>query len=542
MTRRSLTPTFTIELPLSASAADGREALIRLELGRQLYNAGLGEALRSLDLIRQSLAWARACALPKTVGKKPNPARRAAFLAVNHSHQFTSDAISAFATRCKNVAKWNNGRSRTDPRLGAHETQRIAEKAFSAVEQYAFGLRGRPRFKGKSRPLHSLEGKSAESGLRWNASAECLIWGNLCFRAQLPPAGKNTPATRWLTEALTCRTKYARLVWRIINGKRRWFVQLAQEGTSPAKRKVGRADTIVGIDVGPSTVAVYSEKAVALVPLATEVTQPWAVMKQIQRKMDRSRRATNPHCYNKNGTWRRGAKVTVRSVGYETLRMQLSELERVLAATRKRSHGRLVNQILAISPTIHAENLSYVAFQKSFGRSAKVRASGMFMSELRRKAESAGGKLRNLNTQCLKLSQLDHPTGTFTKKPLSQRWHSLGDRSGVVQRDMYSAFLAFCVESTPDGQDVLHPSRAAEAWPVAQSLLGRAGWGSNTELVSVARQRATTVGVNVLPPSEPVARQRTLVRRDAAEVVGVSREPQRGTKYGLRTPLPLGMG
>jgi putative transposase len=84
------------------------------------------------------------------------------------------------------------------------------------------------------------------------------------------------------------------------------------------------------------------------------------------------------------------------------------------------------------------------AFQKSFGRSTKVKAVGSLMLKLRRKAERAGGEFRELNTQALKLSQYDHCTGTCTKKRLSQRWHVLGDGSGVVQRDMYSAFLAGC--------------------------------------------------------------------------------------------------
>jgi hypothetical protein len=35
------TPTFIVELPLSVGRADAREMEVRLELGRQLYNACL---------------------------------------------------------------------------------------------------------------------------------------------------------------------------------------------------------------------------------------------------------------------------------------------------------------------------------------------------------------------------------------------------------------------------------------------------------------------------------------------------------------------
>ena len=125
MARRS-TPTFIVELPLVVSARDEREMLVRLELARQLSNACLGEALRRLDLMRESLAYERARAMPKMAGKKPNKERASAFAALRHTYGFTSDFISAFGTQCKNEAHWNEGRSRTDPRLGAHESKRSA--------------------------------------------------------------------------------------------------------------------------------------------------------------------------------------------------------------------------------------------------------------------------------------------------------------------------------------------------------------------------------------------------------------------------------
>lgn len=526
---RRRTPTFIIELPLVVSARDEREMLVRLELARQLYNACLGEALRRLDLMRESLAYARARAMPKMVGKKPNKERTAAFAALRHQYGFTCDAISAFGTQCKNDARWNEGRPRTDPRLGAHETQRIAERAFSAVETYAFGVRGRPRFKGKGRPLHSLEGKSAGSSLRWNAGTGCLEWAGLHLPALMPPAGKDP----WLEQGLQARTKFARVVWRMVKGRRRWFAQLAQEGLAPQKYETVEG-AVVGLDVGPSTVAVYSERGVGLVPLAPEVEQPWAEVRRLQRAMDRSRRATNPQCFNDDGTWKRAAKVAVRSTAYRALRQELAETERVLKARRKRSHGALANRILACGNVLQSEKLSYVAFQKRFGRSSKVRAAGSLMALLRRKAERAGGEFRDLDTWSLKLSQYDHTTNTCTKKALSERWHVLGDGSGVVQRDLYSAFLA----ATAD-RGALHPSRIDQMWPAAQSLLGRAGWLRH-QPVSVAGLLATAPAGFGLPTPERVARQRASASGDASDVVArletTEREPKRAGGDGPRTP------
>lgn len=504
MARRG-SPTFIVELPLAVSARDEREMLVRLEMARQLFNACLGEALRRLRLMRESLDYRRASVMPRMLGKKPNKERSAAFADLRHRYGFTSDAISDFGTQCKNNAKWNEGRRRTDPRMGAHEAQRIAERAFSAVEMYAFGVRGRPRFKGVGRPLHSLEGKSAGSSIRWNASAGCLEWGDLHLLAKMPSNGRDA----WLEQGLKARTKFARILWRIINGERRWFVQLAQSGITPQKYAT-IAGAEVGLDVGPSTIAVYSGRGAGLVPLAPEVQQPWAAARRVQRAMDRSRRATNPQCFNADGMWVKGARATVRSKGYQALRRDLAETERVLDARRKRAHGALANSILACGNVLKSEKLSYKSFQKNFGKSSKIRAAGSLMLMLRRKAERAGGELRDLDTWSLKLSQFDHMTDTCTKKRLGDRWHFLGDGSGLVQRDLYSAFLAYCV-TTDAGKDSIHSCHAELAWPAAQSLLGRAGWvrPKGTQPVSVASLLATaSTSPNRfgLPAPERVAR------------------------------------
>lgn len=516
---RAKSPTFIVDIPLVMRASDERECLIRMDLGRQLHNACLQEALRRLRLMRESVAWQRARAMDR---KSQRAERTAEFKRLNHHYGFTSASVSAFGTDAKNAAKWNDGRKRTDPRLGAHEAQRIAERAFEAVQRYCFGTGGKPRFKGKDRPLHSLEGKSAGSGLAWNQDAGCLQWGELLLPALLPPAGKDL----WLQEALRARTKFARIVWRNIGGKRRWFVQLAQEGQEPLKyQTIDGAE--VGLDVGPSTIAIYSKSGAALERLAPEVDQPWKEARRLLRAMDRSRRATNPDCFNADGTFKRGARIAVRSANYRDLQASLAETERVLQKRRARSHGNLANRILSLGNVLKSEELSYTAFQRSFGRSTKVRAAGALMATLRRKAERAGGEMIDLNTWRLKLSQYDHTTDTCTKKSLSQRWHVLGDGSGVVQRDMYSAFLAAVAT-----KDAIHSSRALEAWPVAQSLLGRAGW-MQSEPVSVASLLATAPA---LPAPERVARQRAQATHEAEDAVAAKREPRRVRGSGLRTP------
>lgn len=125
-----------------------------------------------------------------------------------------------------------------------------------------------------------------------------------------------------------------------------------------------------------------------------------------------------------------------------------SSIERHLASGRKRSHGELANRILGQGTEIHLEKLNYRAFQGAFGRSTRVHAPGAFVAALSRKVEAAGGALIEINTFKTALSQLDHTTGEFIKKPLGLRAHHFGDgATKSVQRDLYSAFLARCCGS-----------------------------------------------------------------------------------------------
>ena len=98
-----------------------------------------------------------------------------------------------------------------------------------------------------------------------------------------------------------------------------------------------------------------------------------------------------------------------------------------------------------------------------------MRAPGMFVSMLRRKAESAGGKVEEFPTRTTALSQTCHGCGTVEKKPLSLRVHQCECGVGPVQRDLYSAFLARHV-----CKDRLDASQAQKAWPDVEPLLRRA--------------------------------------------------------------------
>ena len=52
---------------------------------------------------------------------------------------------------------------------------------------------------------------------------------------------------------------------------------------------------------------------------------------------------------------------------------------------------------------------------------------GKFVEHLKRKAESAGCEVIELNAYKLKMSQYDPQTDAYRKKPLKERWHRWGN-------------------------------------------------------------------------------------------------------------------
>lgn len=456
MARRKKTPSFVAEFPLRTTAADERELTIRFEAARQIYNACLDEALRRLALMRESKAWRAA----RKISKKKKKERRDAFDTVVKAFEYTSASIQKHAEQCRDAC-W------IGDHLGSHDTQTTSKRAFKAVQQYGFGKKGRPRFKGYNR-LRSVEGKENRViYLREVDGVPTILWSGLSLPLMLDPRDRDS----WQAAALQCRTKYVRVLRRTVGSTVRWYCQVVKEGKPPSKERHQLSSGVVGLDLGPSTIAIVAQDIAHLETFCAGVEPPAKEIRRLQRAMDRSRRDTNPHAYNADGTFKRGVRITVRSARYKKLAAAKADVERRLAAERKRAQGELVNQVLALGNVIKTEKVSYKSFQRNFGRSVQRRAPGMFVLILKRKAESAGASVIEFSTYHTKLSQYCHITEQCTKKPLSQRYHEFPDGSRV-QRDLYSAWLACYVQ-----QDKLDASQLN--WVAAEPLLRQAALSFN---------------------------------------------------------------
>jgi putative transposase len=520
---------FVTELSLKISSAQERALLVRLDCARQVYNACLGESLKRLKLLRESKAYRAARKLPK--GPKGSPqakTRERAFRRARAAVGFREYDLHTYAAQFNHC--W------IGEHLDINTIQKLATRAFSAVNEYALGKHGKPRFKGKNQ-FDSVEGKSNASGIRWRDGQ--VEWLELELKAIVY---RHDPV---IAHGLNSRVKYVRIVRRKLNGRNRFYAQLVCEGTPlpPEKRREirkkrkkdeaaeeqkGRPTGDVGLDLGPSTIAVVSEHDAFLEQFCPELKDKQKQIRRLQRKIDRERRANNPDNYLPDGRIRSGPKTWRKSARQKRTETKLAELHRKLAAQRKSLHGRLVNRILRMGSCFKLEKLSYRAFQRQYGKSVGKRAPGKFVELLKRKAESAGDSAVEFPTRTTRLSQTCHGCGTVEEKPLSQRQH-ICDCGIEAQRDLYSAFLATCVVPHDDTYR-LDAALAHERWAGAEPLLRAAS--SRTQLASNGRKP-----VSPAQGTEPVARE-SAVRPAEARVV-VPREgesPGKAAPVGGRTP------
>jgi putative transposase len=315
-------------------------------------------------------------------------------------------------------------------------------------------------------------------------------------------------------------------VRRKINGTNRFYVQLILEGKpyQDPDKKIGTEE--VGLDVGPSTVAAVGDTKAELKQFCEELVPKQKEKRRLQRKQDRQRRANNPQNYNENGTVKKGKKTWKRSNRQKKIENEIAELDRVTAAYRKSIHGRDQNNVISQGIYLKAEKVSHRAWQRMFGKSISVRAPGMFMSGLDRKAGNAGGYLLLFPTTTTKLSQTCHICEKTVKKPLSQRWHVCCDIE--MQRDLYTAFLAKCVQYNEEEDTyALDIAKANKLWPCLEPVMREA----------VSRVIQSAIGKGTIPASfgigkwsqsgSPVKPEETVTEAADAVILNVFKDESR---------------
>jgi putative transposase len=279
------------------------------------------------------------------------------------------------------------------------------------------------------------------------------------------------------------RLRSCRIVRGRVRGRWVYAAQLVLDGRPLPRYQVGGG--LVGLDVGPSTVAVVTDQGSWKETFCAELDDKAVEMRRLQRRLDRQHRAGSPACFDEQGRHTKGGcRWQVRSKRAQRTQTYLAEVHRRLAEHRRSLHGNLANRILGQGITIHTEKLSYRALQRRFGSSVGRRAPGLFMAAISRKAASAGGMVAQVDTRTTRLSQR-RVCGAVQRKPLSQRTHRR-DCGVEADRDVFAAFLVRHVDPRVHPH-LLDVSGARSALPMLQdSGAGRRRAVSNRRVPQAA--------------------------------------------------------
>ena len=475
---RAQTPSYVVstKVPFPESIAKRLEKSLRIS--NSAYNEALSFGLKRFEALKQNsyyqeLLEARRMAL-KGIAKLKKAEKTAKGLTqqVKCYNKALFELRKAYSLTEFELEKYL-GQQRRKPgspyqQLAACEIQIIAGEAYKTLEKVLF-YQIKPhkvRFRSKFDLDASYRNRTNKDATRIETSnrkgiAYRLYIHKIATFVDIPEKAFNTYQQMSLMRSE--KIKYVQIIRKTIRGKKIYYLQIVCQGFPHSK--VTKGEGVVGIDPGISTVAFASPSEVALVDLVPKnITRKEKLLKQLDRKIERSQRVNNPECYKENGTIKKGARFKRPSKRQVRLRNRRRKVYRSLSEERKKLQGQLVNRLVSQASCIKLEELGVKGLQrrsrdirinpktnrpyskKRFGKAIFRAAPSSFRTALETRALQLGIDVEVISPKDVKPSQYNHITQTFEKKPLSTRVYDLTDSYPGVQRDLYSAFLIGHIE------------------------------------------------------------------------------------------------
>ena len=200
--------------------------------------------------------------------------------------------------------------------IGIQIAHRMASDIWSAFEKYLWGTGKSIHYK-KRGTLTSISNQQFNKHMFyrnnmfiWNGGTEKDKISNKKTKSSSLSIRVKYPETAYEKEMLSSHNvKTLRVVKKWVKTKFKYYLQITLEGTATLKAKHTVKEGRVGLDIGTQSIAIASDRGVHLYELADRVNTNHKRMLYLQRKMDASRRSTNPDNYNPDGTIRRGIKL-----------------------------------------------------------------------------------------------------------------------------------------------------------------------------------------------------------------------------------------
>lgn len=460
MSSKSNTDTCCLTLPLRLEPWQADRLAKRFEIARQIYNTLVRAELKKLRRLETTPEYrAVQSRFQELYQSEGDHSKELKHLGKKRTELLSAAGFTkySFKTDIKSYYKYFNDNIGSSVAVHC-----IAAQVWVAFEKRLYGNGRHIHFK-RTGDIRSLQGYSVSGksgGIEIIFRGTHIEWKGLVLPLKLDSSNL------YEAEMLTKRVKYVRILRKTGKTKDRWYAQLVLEGKPAIKRDPNTGAPVhpvgkgpVGIDIGPQTIAYSSEKEAALLELADQVKNLEREKRLIQRKLDRSRRATNPNNYAPDGTIKRGVRLTRnKSRRYRKLQHQLAFLQSQQAELRVRQHTKLANHLLSLGDCFFVEDMVWPSLtrraketeisektgkykrKKRFGKSIANKAPATLIQILTQKCSSLGIPGVVKVPLSIKASQYNHLTNTYEKKSLSQRWNIMPD-GRKIQRDLYSAYL-----------------------------------------------------------------------------------------------------
>lgn len=377
MPKKENTKSFILEFETGLTKKDKDLCEKKLRIGRSMYNAFLGEALKRYNGYRNDIRYKNAIKLYRD--------------AKEHKDKEEMKALGDVMNQIKKEYCWGGKFCLNDMRkeqshhfkgaIGSMIAVSLSQRAYATVEK----LEKNPDVERvnfvRASDDFSIEGSTNDNGIIYRNGVIFFDIRKDQY-VSIKPARRNDDA--YYNEALQNRVKFCRLLSRTIRGKKRYYVQLCMEGVPPIHRKYGNGKIeILDVKISHAELRKQGEKP-QIIELAPGCKNPEEMIAEIDRKMDASRRAANPDNYNEDGTTKKGANKWVYSNNYKKLAARRKEIYRSMAERRKVAHEELSNRILAEGTDITIKHLSYKEQQQRSKKETEINPStGMPCSKAR---------------------------------------------------------------------------------------------------------------------------------------------------------------
>lgn len=187
--------------------------------------------------------------------------------------------------------------SRFSHLVSSQQVQAEAGRVWAGVEKVLFGNGTKLHYK-KEYELSTIAGKSNTNGAKFHPETMTVGWTGLTLSCKLP---NRISEQHYIAEALQETIAYCTISRKMFPSGWRYYALVCVRSDAPVNgRTSGKGP--MGIDPGTSTMAAVSNEAVFLEELAPRVPEYNRQIRDLQYRMDISKRMTNPRKYHEDGT------------------------------------------------------------------------------------------------------------------------------------------------------------------------------------------------------------------------------------------------